>query len=129
MITFRVRGRLISVSCSELDPRLTDVELNVVLNHNQQLETGCIFKLEAGPGSCRWVVHLPAELYQGCARQIALQIKSAGRLLEMRAFSFVGSEQILQPIAGPAVVDANATHFEQKKIDISAYGEAASIAL
>ena len=129
MITFRVRGRLISVSCSELDPRLTDVELNVVLNHDQQLEAGCIFKLEAGPGSCRWVVHLPAELYQGCARQIALQIKSAGRLLEMRAFSFVGSEQILQPIAGPAVVDANATHFEQKKIDISAYGEAASIAL
>jgi hypothetical protein len=129
MIAFRVRGRLISVSCSELDPRLTDVELNVVLNHDQQLEAGCIFKLEAGPGSCRWVVHLSAELYQGCARQIALQIKSAGRLLEMRAFSFVGSEQILQPIAGPAVVDANATHFEQKKIDISAYGEAASIAL
>ena len=56
MIAFRVRGRVISVSYSELDPRLADVELNVLVNHDQQLEAGCIFKLEAAQdladGSC-----------------------------------------------------------------------------
>ena len=96
MITFRVRGRVVSVLCGDVDPALADVELNVVLDQGRSLDPGDVVSVEAGPRR-RWRVQLPAELYEGRAHHIGLQVKSNGRVLESAGFLFTGSPQILEP--------------------------------
>jgi hypothetical protein len=81
-----------------VDPALADVQLNVVLDQDRSLDPGDVVSVEAGPRR-RWRVQLPAELYEGHAHHIGLQIKSNGRLLESAAFLFTGAPQILQPPA------------------------------
>src|SRR5215212_4572591 len=99
MIAFRVRGRVVSVLCGGLDPALADVQLNVVLDQDRNLDPGDVVSVDAGQARRRWRVQLPAELYEGRARHIGLQVKSNGRVLESAAFLFTGSPQILQPPA------------------------------
>jgi hypothetical protein len=77
MIAFPVRGRVVSVLCGDVDPALADVQLNVVLDQDRSLDPGDVVSVEAGPRR-RWRVQLPAELYEGHAHHIGLQIKMAG---------------------------------------------------
>src|SRR5438552_9359980 len=95
MIAFRVRGRVVSVQCGGLDPALADIQLNVVLDQDRSLDPGDVVSVEAG--QARWRVQLPAELYEGRAHHIGLQVKSNGRVLESAGFLFTGSPQILEP--------------------------------
>jgi GT2 family glycosyltransferase len=97
MIAFRVRGRVVSVLCGGLDPALADIQLNVVLDQRRSLDPGDVVSVEAGQARRRWRVQLPAELYEGRARHIGLQVKSNGRVLESAAFLFTGAPQILEP--------------------------------
>src|SRR3954468_17301989 len=97
MIAFRVRGRVVSVLCGGLDPALADIQLNVVLDQGRSLDPGDVVSVEAGQARRRWRVQLPAELYEGRARHIGLQVKSNGRALESAAFLFTGAPQILEP--------------------------------
>ena len=99
MITFRVRGRTVSVLCAGLDPAEADIQLNVVLDQRSTLDAVHVVSIEAGQARRRWRVHLPTELYEGQAHHIGLQVKSGGRLLESGAFLFAGAPQILQPPA------------------------------
>src|SRR5438105_10788493 len=101
MIAFRVRGRVVSVLCGGLDPALADIQLNVVLDQDRSLDPGDVVSVEAGQARRRWRVELPAELYEGRAHHIGLQVKSNGRLLESAAFLFTGAPQILQPAERP----------------------------
>ena len=97
MIAFRVRGRVVSVLCGGLDPALADIQLNVVLDHDRSLDPGDVVSVDAGQARRRWRVQLPAELYEGRAHHIGLQVKSNGRVLESAAFLFTGAPQILEP--------------------------------
>ena len=99
MITFRVRGRTVSVLCAGLDPAEADIRLDVVLDQRSTLDAVHVVSIEAGQARRRWRVHLPTELYEGQAHHIGLQVKSGGRLLESGAFLFAGAPQILQPPA------------------------------
>src|SRR4051812_10936825 len=101
MIAFRVRGRVVSVLCGGLDPALADIQLNVMLDQDRSLDPGEGVSVEAGQARPPRRGQLPAELYEGRARHISLQIKSNGRVLESAAFLFTGAPQILQPPARP----------------------------
>jgi len=106
MITFRVRGRTVSVLCAGLDPAEADIQLDVVLDQRSTLDAVHVVSIEAGQARRRWRVHLPTELYEGQAHHIGLQVKSGGRLLESGAFLFAGAPQILQPPARATHTDA-----------------------
>src|SRR5215471_4054432 len=129
MITFRVRGRTVSVLYSEANPPPTDPELSVFLDDDWQLPAEYVFCADLGATSRIWLVHLPDELYQGCPRRVAVHVKSGGRLLGTKAFSFAGSQQIVRPVFGKLVLDPDSTHFDAKKTDIDVYGEDARAAL
>ena len=108
MIAFRVRGRTVSVLCSGLDPAAADIQLNVVLDQRSNLDAGHVVSVEAGPARQRWRVHLPAELYEGQAHHIGLQVKTGSRVLESASFVFTGAAQILQPPARAPDADVGA---------------------
>src|SRR2546421_1370109 len=116
MIAFRVRGRVVSVLCGGLDPALADIQLNVVLDQDRSLDPGDVVSVDAGQARRRWRVQLPAELYEGRAHHIGLQVKSNGRLLESAAFLFTGAPQILEPAmrSVPSNADAGPAVAEQK---------------
>ena len=82
MIAFRVRGRVVSVLCGGLDPALADIQLNVVLDRDRSLDPGDVVSVDAGQARRRWRVQLPAELYEGRAHHVGLQVKSNGRVLD-----------------------------------------------
>ena len=119
MLSFRVRGRVVSVLCSELDPSLGEVDLKVELDGQHDLDAGYIFRAEGVPGHRLWLVHLPAELYEGRPYLIGLHVRSGERVLESASFSFIGSDQVLrQSVPRPA--DTSAASAEQNNPDSAA---------
>src|SRR5947207_5094998 len=96
MITFRVRGRTVSVLYSPPpDMAAAGAKLSVVLDRRRPLEPEHVVGLEAEAEQRRWQVHLPAELYDGRPHHIALEAKSDGRLVGTAAFQFSGAPQLL----------------------------------
>ena len=96
MITFRVRGRTVSVLYSPPpDMAAAGAKLSVVLDRRRPLEPEHVVGLEAEAEQRRWQVHLPAELYDGRSHHIALEAKSDGRLVGTAAFLFSGAPQLL----------------------------------
>src|SRR5437588_8287948 len=96
MITFRVRGRTVSVLDSPPpDMAAAGAKLSVVLDRRRPLEPEHVVGLEAEAEQRRWQVHLPAELYDGRSHHIALEAKSDGRLVGTAAFQFSGAPQLL----------------------------------
>jgi GT2 family glycosyltransferase/glycosyltransferase involved in cell wall biosynthesis len=68
------------------------------------------------PGHRLWLVHLPAELYEGRPCLIGLHVRSGDRVLESASFSFIGSDRVLhQPGLPP--VDRNEARAEQNNPD------------
>jgi len=118
MLSFRVRGRVISVLCSELDPSLDEVELNVVLDRQRALEAAQILRAEGAPGHRTWLVHLPPELYDGRHHLIGLHARSGERALASDSFSFIGSDRVLSQPPSP-VGDADAARPQQDTLDIA----------
>jgi GT2 family glycosyltransferase len=118
MLSFRVRGRVVSVLCSELDPSLDEVELNVVLDRQRALDAAHILRAEGVPGHRLWLVHLPPELYEGRHHLIGLHVQSGERVLESASFSFIGSDRVLsQPPS--SLLDPDAVQAEQNTLDIA----------
>ncbi|HEY4472550.1 MAG TPA: glycosyltransferase [Stellaceae bacterium] len=96
MITFRVRGRTVSVLYSPPpDMAAAGAKLSVMLDRRRPLEPEHVVGLEAEAEQRRWQVHLPAELYDGRPHHIALEAKSDGRLVGTAAFQFSGAPQLL----------------------------------
>src|SRR5207248_11247085 len=95
MITFRVRGRTVSVLYMPPDAAAANARLGVVLDRRRALEAAQVVALEAEAGQRRWQVHLPAELYDGRPHHIGLEAKSNGQLVEAAAFQFSGAPQLL----------------------------------
>jgi hypothetical protein len=119
MLSFRVRGRVVSVLCSELDPSLGEVELKVELDGQHDLDAGYIFRAEGVPGHRLWLVQLPAELYEGRPYLIGLHVRSGERVLESASFSFIGSDRVLhQPVSPP--VDTSDAPAEHDNLDSAA---------
>ena len=112
MLSFRVRGRVVSVLCSDLDPSVDEVDLSVELDERRDLDAGYIFRADGVTGHRRWLVHLPAELYEGRPYLIGLQVRSGERVLESTSFSFIGSDRVLRQPAPPPT-DASAAFAEQ----------------
>ena len=82
MITFNVKGRLISVLCPEFDDAPGEVELSVVLEREDGPGAMQILAAEGVPGHRLWLVHLPPELSDGHPRHIGVEVRSGARLLE-----------------------------------------------
>jgi hypothetical protein len=82
MITFNVKGRLVSVLCPEFDDVPGEVELSVVLEREDGPGAMQILAAEGVPGHRLWLVHLPPELSEGRPRHIGVEIRSGARLLE-----------------------------------------------
>jgi hypothetical protein len=119
MLSFRVRGRVVSVLCSELDPSHGEVDLKVELDGQHDLDAGYIFRAEGVPGHRLWLVHLPAELYEGRPYLIGLHVRSGERVLESASFSFIGSDRVLsQPPS--RVLEADAAEPAPSNLDSAA---------
>src|SRR5260221_4553440 len=99
MTSFCVKGRVVSVDCSKLDPSVGPLELKVVLDHERDLDAANVHRL--------WLVDLPAELYEGRPHHIGLEVRSGERVLETASFNFVGSERILEPRALAQITDVD----------------------
>jgi GT2 family glycosyltransferase len=95
MITFRVRGRTVSVLYAPPDATAAEAQLGVVLDRRRNLEAAHVVSLEAEADRRQWQVHLPAELYDGHSHHIGLQAKSDGRLVAAAAFLFSGAPQLV----------------------------------
>src|SRR5918911_2164382 len=95
MITFRVRGRTVSVLYMPPDAGAANVRIGVVLDRRRTLDAAHVVALEAEAGQRRWQVHLPAELYDGRQHHIGLEAKSNGELVATAAFQFSGAPQLL----------------------------------
>ena len=65
MISFRVRGRTVSVLHMSPDATGANATLDVILDRRRPLEAAHVVGLEAEAGQRRWQVHLPSELYDG----------------------------------------------------------------
>ena len=65
MITFRVRGRTVSVLYAPPDATAAEAQLGVVLDRRRNLEAAHVVSLEVEADRRQWQVHLPAELYDG----------------------------------------------------------------
>src|SRR5213075_1290371 len=103
MITFRVRGRTVSVLYSPPpDMAAAGAKLSVVLDRRRPLEPEHVVGLEAEAEQRRWQVHLPAELYDGRPHHIALEAKSDGRLVAPPRFSSAARRSFLPRRAEPA---------------------------
>src|SRR5438270_2607665 len=96
MITFRVRGRTVSVLYSPPpDMAAAGAKLSVVLDRRRPLEPEHVVGVEAEAEQRRWQVHLPAELYDGRPHHIGLEAQSDGRLIATAGFQFSGAPQLL----------------------------------
>src|SRR5437764_9003754 len=105
MITFRVRGRTVSVLYSPPpDMAAAGAKLSVVLDRRRPLEPEHVVGLEAEAEQRRWQVHLPAELYDGRSHHLALEAKSDGTLVGTAAFQFSGAPQLLAPAPRAGIV-------------------------
>ena len=99
MITFRVRGRTVSVLYSPPDGLLREEQLSVLLDHHRALDARHVVSLDEEHERRRWQIHLPAELYDGNPHQIRLHVNNYGRLMATAAFLFTGSRQIAEAAA------------------------------
>src|SRR5690242_11560712 len=111
MISFRVRGRTVSVLHRQPEAAGANAKLDVTLDRRRPLEAAHIVRLGAEAGQQRWQVHLPSELYDGQSHHIAMEVKTDGRLAATVGFQFTGAPQLLglagrAPVADPAAMPA-----------------------
>jgi hypothetical protein len=94
MILHRVRGRILSVLATELDPSINDVQLRVIIDQ-KPLDPANIRLADHAAGNRAWSVHLPPELRDEHPHRIELEISSEGRLIDDAEFSFAASYRIV----------------------------------